>query len=463
MSSSPDQPAKAQPSRLPSLNQLAARININAPNGAASPPAAASTAAPRPRLAAFTLRTTGNASTTSLSTVATTDSMAVNASSTRSASPAALSASPRSGTPSNETVPGGDTHLTSEKLDKLNQETVSDKKSGVKVGYKNIPSLDAITARLQKTRALSVDGTAKPPDAEMIEDPKTPGFPMKAPEHPLEYPWTIYHDCKTKVPFPSAPATPLPTPPSATSSEGFVPHPPESTDYEAGLTVVGEFSTVEEFCRYFNWLKPPSQLERNSNYHLFKAGIKPMWEDEANANGGKWVLTMKNNAALLDRCWNWLAMALVGEELEEGHDIICGAVVSLRSKVDRIQVWTRTKDDVERLNAIGKKLVKLLDVSEADGIGLEFQYNTDDRPLPNKFLSIQALPMTSYRPTFQPPGTPAGRLAGHGRTESVGAGASGPYTPIEQSVPASAGPAGAFGSFGIGIGGGAAWRGAKRP
>lgn len=97
-----------------------------------------------------------------------------------------------------------------------------------------------------------------------------------------------------------------------------------------------------------------------------------MWEDAANAQGGKWVLTMKNNPALLDRCWAWLAMALVGEELEEG-DEICGAVVSLRSKVDRIQLWTRSKDDVERLNGIGKKLVKLLDVSEADGIGLEFQ------------------------------------------------------------------------------------------
>jgi translation initiation factor 4E len=87
---------------------------------------------------------------------------------------------------------------------------------------------------------------------------------------------------------------------------------------------------------------------------------------------GKWVLTMKNNPALLDRCWNWLAMALVGEELEEG-DEICGAVVSLRSKVDRIQVWTRGKEDVEKLNGIGKRLIKLLDVIEADNIGLEFQ------------------------------------------------------------------------------------------
>lgn len=44
---------------------------------------------------------------------------------------------------------------------------------------------------------------------------------------------------------------------------------------------------MEDFCRYFNWLKPPSQLERNSNYHLFKDGIKPMWEDPANANVGR--------------------------------------------------------------------------------------------------------------------------------------------------------------------------------
>ncbi|KAJ7751179.1 hypothetical protein B0H14DRAFT_2636092 [Mycena olivaceomarginata] len=36
--------------------------------------------------------------------------------------------------------------------------------------------------------------------------------------------------------------------------------------------------------------------------------------------------------------------------LSEGLDLICGAVVSLRSKVDHIQVWTRGKDDVEKLN-----------------------------------------------------------------------------------------------------------------
>lgn len=190
------------------------------------------------------------------------------------------------------------------------------------------------------------------------------------------YSRTIYHDTKTKVPF-----TPQ------TASDNSYPAPADSGTYEAGLTTVGDFDTVESYCRYFNWLKPPSKLERNSNYHLFKSGIKPMWEDEANANGGKWVLTMKNNPALLDQCWQWLTMALVGEELDEG-DEICGAVVSLRSKVDRIQLWTRSKDDVEKVNGIGRKFVKLLDVSEADGIGLEFQASN--------------YPRTEHVPTIHP-------------------------------------------------------------
>ncbi|OAX36369.1 translation initiation factor eIF4e [Rhizopogon vinicolor AM-OR11-026] len=417
--------------RPPSLNQLVARINIS------SGTTPTSSSSVRPRLAASLLRT---GSQTSLSTTTSTnDSIVVNAPSTRSVSPSLTATTattpPKSSTPSiPEDTPLVSEPLTQENLKELNIETKSEKK--VK-GYKNIPSLDAITARLAKARSLSIDGSARPPDAELVEDPKTPGATMKAPEHPLQFTWTIYHDTKSKAPFVHAKAEDGGTPFVSVA-------PPESGDYEAGLTLIGEFDTVESFCRYFNWLKPPSKLERNSNYHIFKSGIKPMWEDPANSNGGKWVLTMKNNPILLDRCWTWLAMALVGEELEDG-DEICGAVVSLRSKVDRIQVWTRSKDDVERLNGIGKKLIKLLDVSEADNIGLEFQYNTDDRPLPNKFLSIQTAPASSFRSSF-------------GNTPHVHKGSLGSVTSptSDNGTPATGG----FGNFGIGPGP-PGWRGKK--
>ncbi|TFK70121.1 translation initiation factor eIF4e [Pluteus cervinus] len=482
ITATPTQPVKsAGAGRLPSLNQLAARIGNKADANAS---VTSSSSSARPRLAAFALRTGSSGSTSTVASSA--DSLAVNPSTTRAASPGSTptTANSTTGTPSNDSADGatanidGGEALTAEKLEKLNLEgsgggaTSPAAVNGLpgsatssnapthpperqkKVGYKNIPSLDAITARLVKTRALSIDGTAKPPEPPMIEDPKTPGVQMKAPEHPLQYAWTIYHDTKAKFPYTPGPGV-VSQPGSAAPDGSFNSHPPESTDYEAGLTVIGEFSTVEEFCRYLNWLKPPSKLDRNSNYHLFKTGIKPMWEDEANANGGKWVLTMKNNPILLDRCWSFLAMALVGEDLEEG-DEICGAVVSLRSKVDRIQLWTRSKEDVEKLNGIGKKLVKTLDVSEADGIGLEFQYNTEDRPLPNKFLSISSMPNTSFRAGFPTPQAtnprPFAAFTG-GANDASSPASAGPGA-------ANAGAGGAFGSFGVGIGG---WKATKRP
>ncbi|KDQ53788.1 hypothetical protein JAAARDRAFT_197227 [Jaapia argillacea MUCL 33604] len=316
-------------------------------------------------------------------------------------------------------------------LENLNAATVTSSpvvERKLKVGYKNIPSLDAITARLAKARTLSIDGSPKLPDAETIEDPRLQNTLPRS---------------KTSIPFTPAP------PPDATSTTAMI-HADASgsTDYEAGLTIVGEFSAVEIFCRYFNWLKPPSKFERNYNYHLFKSGIKSMWENPANANGGKWMLTMKGNPALLDRCWSWLAMALVGEELEddgdgEGGDMICGAVVSFRSKVDRIQLWTRGKDDVERLNAIAKKMVKLLDTSEADAIGSEFQYNTEDRPPPSKFLAIQTQPQSSYRASFHG-GPPSGK--------GYASPASGPgEAPAPMSAPPGA-PGSAFGSLQLEVG-----------
>ena len=54
-------------------------------------------------------------------------------------------------------------------------------------GFKNIPSLDAITTRYARARTLSVDGTAVPPEAEPIEDPQTPGVITKSAGHLLCY------------------------------------------------------------------------------------------------------------------------------------------------------------------------------------------------------------------------------------------------------------------------------------
>ena len=49
---------------------------------------------------------------------------------------------------------------------------------------------------------------------------------------------------------------------------------------------VATFDMVEDFWGIFNNIRPPSRLNPGSNYHLFKVGIEPTWEHQANMAGG---------------------------------------------------------------------------------------------------------------------------------------------------------------------------------
>ena len=199
--------------------------------------------------------------------------------------------------------------------------------------------------------------------------------------------------------------------------------------------MLGAYNTVESFFGTFSTLRRPSQLEKGSNYHLFKDGIKPMWEDRRNAQGGKWMLTLKGgNPALLDRSWMYLVLALIGEELDP-DDVLTGAVVSVRQKGDRISIWTRTKDDTKKLNALAKRFISILDVEKEPGVGLEFATNTGAAlPQPNGFWNFYNPPVSSSASASG--GTPGGRQhafggfgpsAGSGSSPAMGAGHPMPY------------------------------------
>ncbi|KAG9092396.1 hypothetical protein FRC06_000117 [Ceratobasidium sp. 370] len=365
--------------RLPGLEDLAARMNITPSTSSAS----------RPRLATSLLRTNSHASQPSPE----------GGSVDRELPAVSVSVSDPDG---EDIGPGAGTGG-----------PAVNKGAPPPRGYKNVPSLDAIAGRIKaresaKEKEVEVpeqveQDAAEVEQGEIVEDKSKVDLSEL---HPLRHKWTFYFDAKQPPPRPTGESTPVPYTPSNT----------ESGDYEAGLNIVGKFKTVEDFCRLFNWVKPPSKLERSSNYHLFKSDIKPMWEDPANANGGKWVITMRNNPVLLDRCWSWLAMGLVGQELDDRDDIICGAVVSLRSKIDRIQLWIRQKDDVERVNAVGKRLVKLLDLEKEPG------FNSDERAPASKYISIMP-PQAQFRrgPETPQDGGFFGSSSGPGRGGAFGA------------------------------------------
>lgn len=129
--------------------------------------------------------------------------------------------------------------------------------------------------------------------------------------------------------------------------------------YDQNLKIVGIFDTVESFWTIYSHLHRPSDLSGHSDFHLFKDGIKPMWEDDANKEGGKWIVRLRKGLA--SRCWENLILAILGEQFMVGEEI-CGAVVSIRFQEDIISVWNKSANDQSTTIRIRDTLKRVLNL-----------------------------------------------------------------------------------------------------
>ncbi|RYP73852.1 hypothetical protein DL770_007706 [Monosporascus sp. CRB-9-2] len=110
------------------------------------------------------------------------------------------------------------------------------------------------------------------------------------------------------------------------------------------LKEVITFNSVEEFWGIYNNIAPVSDLAMKSDYHLFKEGVRPEWEDPQNKHGGKWSYSFKDKRSIdINDLWLHTMLAAIGETLEDEDDgEIMGVVVNVRKAFYRIGVWTRT-------------------------------------------------------------------------------------------------------------------------
>lgn len=98
------------------------------------------------------------------------------------------------------------------------------------------------------------------------------------------------------------------------------------------------FNSAEDLFEIFDHMRRPSSLPLVSDYHMFKKGIRPVWEDEENKKGGKWIVRLKKGVA--DRYWEELVFAIAGDEFEASEEV-CGVVLSVRNGEDILSIWTR--------------------------------------------------------------------------------------------------------------------------
>ena len=130
--------------------------------------------------------------------------------------------------------------------------------------------------------------------------------------------------------------------------------------YETSIKTLATVHTVEQFWDVYNHLIRPSDLPTTTDYHFFRDGIKPTWEDPSNAKGGKWIVRLRKGLA--SRYWEEIILAILGQQFAVPDGEVCGAVLSIRYSEDIVSVWNRTSSDrgsVDRIRDGIKKVLQL--------------------------------------------------------------------------------------------------------
>ncbi|KAG4303866.1 hypothetical protein PORY_002720 [Pneumocystis oryctolagi] len=143
------------------------------------------------------------------------------------------------------------------------------------------------------------------------------------------------------------------------------------------LKEVITFDSVEEFWGIYNNIAKASQLPPKSDYHLFKTGVRPEWEDKQNQRGGRWSYNNRDRRSVnIDELWLHIMLAAIGETLEnEGDNEVMGVVVNIRKGFVRLGLWTRSTSNEEVLRAIGKRFREAMRIPDKETV--EFYSHSD--------------------------------------------------------------------------------------
>ena len=102
-------------------------------------------------------------------------------------------------------------------------------------------------------------------------------------------------------------------------------------------------TTIEQFWYVTSQLQPPSSINTGHTYSVFRDGVLPDWEDEANIEGGRWMISCPRDEReeRLETMWLEILFMMVGEHMGDFSELVNGAEACIRKKGDRLKVWLK--------------------------------------------------------------------------------------------------------------------------
>tara|TARA_Y100000389_G_C17445836_1_gene511536 strand:+ start:1699 stop:2229 length:531 start_codon:yes stop_codon:yes gene_type:complete len=116
-------------------------------------------------------------------------------------------------------------------------------------------------------------------------------------------------------------------------------HLPHDTDWTVNsYKNIFTFNSVEEIIALCETL--PEKMVKNCMLFLMRDGIKPIWEDEKNREGG--CFSYKVNNKIVQDTWKKLSYNLVGESLTQDKNLLScinGITISPKKNFCIIKIW----------------------------------------------------------------------------------------------------------------------------
>eukprot|EP00927_Polykrikos_kofoidii_P057476 TRINITY_DN51616_c0_g1_i1.p1 TRINITY_DN51616_c0_g1~~TRINITY_DN51616_c0_g1_i1.p1 ORF type:complete len:247 (-),score=47.81 TRINITY_DN51616_c0_g1_i1:20-700(-) len=159
----------------------------------------------------------------------------------------------------------------------------------------------------------------------------------------------------------------------------------KALQYSESTKQIASCDTVESFWDSWSRLPQPSELLNNrmvfpvsDGFHvvdalmIFREGISPQWEDEANADGGHFQFHIKAASVLgqVDEYWNNLVLGMIGASIEPAN-LITG--VRLVDKIGgrvgnfRIEVWFRNFKDQAAVQQLQQNVERCMATRTLEG------------------------------------------------------------------------------------------------
>ncbi|XP_027445343.1 eukaryotic translation initiation factor 4E type 2 isoform X4 [Zalophus californianus] len=144
--------------------------------------------------------------------------------------------------------------------------------------------------------------------------------------------------------------------------------------------------------------RTPGRPTSSQSYEQNIKQIGTFASDDANKNGGKWIIRLRKGLA--SRCWENLILAMLGEQFMVGEEI-CGAVVSVRFQEDIISIWNKTASDQATTARIRDTLRRVLNLPP--NTIMEYKTHTDSIKMPGRLGPQRLLFQNLWKPRLNVP------------------------------------------------------------